>query len=80
MARKNSMLAPQWWDYTTLDDEILNDAAKLTVEDMAGLGREGFKVVFYDSPISISRELIRQSTSRAGKVLAAWLCRGVRVI
>ena len=49
MARKISMLAPQWWDYTTLDDEILNDAAKLTAEDMAGLGREGFKVVFYDS-------------------------------
>ncbi len=43
------MLAPQWWDFTTLDDEILNDAAKLTAEDMAGLSREGFKVVFYDS-------------------------------
>ena len=49
MARKISILAPDWWDYTTLDDEILNDAAKLTPEDMAGLGREGFKVVFYDT-------------------------------
>ena len=49
MARKISMLAPKWWDYTTLDDEILNDAAKLTAEDMTGLSREGFKVVFYDS-------------------------------
>ncbi|MCP4259669.1 MAG: glucosamine-6-phosphate isomerase [Planctomycetes bacterium] len=49
MARKISMLAPQWWDYTTLNDEILNDAAKLTAEDMADLSREGFKVVFYDS-------------------------------
>jgi len=49
MARKISMLAPDWWDYTTLDDEILNDAAKLTVEDMAGLSREGFNVVFYDT-------------------------------
>jgi glucosamine-6-phosphate deaminase len=49
MARKISMLAPEWWDYTTLDDEILNDAAMLTAEDMAGLSREGFKVVFYDS-------------------------------
>jgi glucosamine-6-phosphate deaminase len=49
MARKISMLAPQWWDYTTLDDEILNDAAKLTPEDMAGLTREGFKVIFYDT-------------------------------
>ena len=49
MARKKSMLAPGWWDYTTLDDSILNDAAKLSVEDMAGLSREGFKVVFYDT-------------------------------
>lgn len=49
MARKISMLAPEWWDYTTLDDDILNDAARLTVEDMAGLSREGFKVVFYDT-------------------------------
>jgi glucosamine-6-phosphate deaminase len=49
MARKTSMLAPGWWDYTTLDDEILNDAAKLAAEDIAGLSREGFKVVFYDT-------------------------------
>ena len=49
MARKISMLAPQWWDYTTLDDEILNDAAKLAAQDMANLTREGFKVVFYDT-------------------------------
>lgn len=49
MARKFSMLAPDWWDYTTLDDGVLNDAAKLTPEDMLGLSREGFKVVFYDT-------------------------------
>ncbi len=49
MARKISMLAPDWWDYTTLDDDILNDAAKLTAEDLAGLSREGFKVAFYDT-------------------------------
>ena len=49
MARKTSILAPRWWDYTTLDDEILNDAARLTVEDMAALSREGFRVVFYDT-------------------------------
>jgi len=49
MARKRSMLAPNWWDFTTLEDEILNDAAKLTVEDMAGLSRAGFKVIFYDT-------------------------------
>ncbi|MGQ9610076.1 MAG: glucosamine-6-phosphate isomerase [bacterium] len=49
MSRKLSILAPDWWDFTTLDDEILNDAAKLTPRDMLGLSREGFKVVFYDT-------------------------------
>ena len=43
------MIAPEWWDYTTLDKSILNDAAKLTPEDMLGLSRPGFKVVFYDT-------------------------------
>jgi glucosamine-6-phosphate deaminase len=49
MERKKSMLAPQWWDFTTLDDEILSDAAKLTQQDMIALSRDGFKVVFYDT-------------------------------
>jgi glucosamine-6-phosphate deaminase len=49
MARKTSMLAPGWWDYTTLDDEILDEAARLTPEDMLGLARDGFRVVFYDT-------------------------------
>lgn len=49
MGRKTSILAPGWWDYTTLDDEILNDAAKLTIDDMAALSRDGFQVVFYDT-------------------------------
>jgi len=49
MARKLSMLAPDWWDFTTLDDALLNDAARLAPEQMAGLSREGFQVVFYDT-------------------------------
>jgi glucosamine-6-phosphate deaminase len=49
MPRKRSILAEGWWDYTTLDDEILNDAAGLDVDDMQGMSREGFKVVFYDT-------------------------------
>ncbi|MEN6384528.1 MAG: glucosamine-6-phosphate isomerase [Phycisphaerales bacterium] len=49
MSRKISMLAPDWWDYTTLDDQILNDAAKLTADDMLQMSRKGFKVVFYDT-------------------------------
>ncbi len=47
--RKISMVAPGWWDYTTLDDKILNDAAKLTPESLAGLSRPGFKISFYDT-------------------------------
>lgn len=49
MARKASLLAPEWWDFTTLDDEVLNDAARLGVEDMEGLSRPGFKVVMYET-------------------------------
>ena len=49
MARPISKVAPDWWDYTTLDPEIHNDAAKLTVKDMAKLSRPGFKVVMYDT-------------------------------
>jgi len=49
MSRKISMLAPDWWDYTTLDDKLLNDAARLTPKDMLSFSREGFKVVFYDT-------------------------------
>ena len=49
MARPISMIAPDWWDYTTLDKGILDDAARLTPEAMLGLSRPGFKVVFYDT-------------------------------
>ncbi len=49
MARPLSIIAPEWWDYTTLDKEIFTDAAKLSAEDLLGMSREGFKVVFYDS-------------------------------
>ena len=49
MSRKLSTIAPDWWDYTTLDDALIEEAARLTPEAMAGLSREGFKVVFYDT-------------------------------
>ncbi len=49
MARPLSKLAPEWWDYTTIDPKILNAAAKLTPEKMLKLSRPGFKVVFYDT-------------------------------
>jgi glucosamine-6-phosphate deaminase len=47
--RPLSKVAPEWWDYTTLDREILDDAAKLSASDLAGLQREGFKINFYDT-------------------------------
>ncbi|MFC2076551.1 glucosamine-6-phosphate isomerase [candidate division KSB1 bacterium] len=47
MSRKLSILAPDWWDFTTLDDDILNEAAGLSAEDLLGLSRDGFRVVFY---------------------------------
>lgn len=50
MSRKLSMLAPEWWDFTTLDDELLADAANLTPKDISQLSRKGFRVVFYDTP------------------------------
>jgi glucosamine-6-phosphate deaminase len=47
--RKQSVIAPDWWDYTTLDEDLLNDAAALRPEDLLDLSREGFQVVFYDT-------------------------------
>ena len=47
--RKLSHIAPDWWDYTTLDNELINDAAKLTERDLLRLSRPGFKVVMYDT-------------------------------
>jgi glucosamine-6-phosphate deaminase len=49
MPRKPSSIAPDWWDYTTLENEIIEAAARLTPEDMFKLSRPGFRVVFYDT-------------------------------
>ena len=49
MPRKLSAIAPDWWDYTTLDNEILEAAARLTPEKMARLARPGFRIQFYDT-------------------------------
>lgn len=47
--RPRSKLAPSWWDYTTLDRELLNDAASLNEKDLVELSRNGFKVCIYDT-------------------------------
>ena len=49
MPRKLSSISPDWWDYTTLDNDIIQAAARLTPERMLKLSRPGFKVVFYDT-------------------------------
>jgi glucosamine-6-phosphate deaminase len=49
VARAISKVAPEWWDYTTLDPEIINDAARIDEKKLAGLSRPGFKVCFYDT-------------------------------
>jgi glucosamine-6-phosphate deaminase len=47
--RATSLVAPDWWDYTTLDRQILDDAAKLSCDDLLALSRDGFTVKFYDT-------------------------------
>ncbi len=47
--RQLSRIASDWWDYSTLDQEILDEAACLAADDLLGLSREGFTVRFYDT-------------------------------
>jgi glucosamine-6-phosphate deaminase len=49
MPRKLSSIAPDWWDYTTLDNDLIRAAARLTPEKMLKLSRPGFRIVFYDT-------------------------------
>jgi glucosamine-6-phosphate deaminase len=49
MPRKLSTIAPDWWDYTTLEDDLIRDAAKLTPRQIEKLARPGFRVVMYDT-------------------------------
>ncbi len=42
MPRPISKIAPDWWDYTTLDPELLADAAALSPEDLRQMSRPGF--------------------------------------
>ncbi|MBR2584898.1 MAG: glucosamine-6-phosphate isomerase, partial [Thermoguttaceae bacterium] len=49
MARPLSQVAPEWWDYTTLDPEILSDAAKLTEKSLFKLSRPGFTVHYHET-------------------------------
>jgi glucosamine-6-phosphate deaminase len=49
MPRRSSAIAPEWWDYTTLEPGLIEEAARLGPRDLLRLSRPGFKVVFYDT-------------------------------
>jgi glucosamine-6-phosphate deaminase len=49
MTRPASKLAPDWWDYTTIDPKLLRAAAKLTENDFFRLSRRGFQVEFHET-------------------------------
>lgn len=49
MPRPLSKVAPDWWDYTTLEPDLLRDVTKLTEKNVAQLQRPGFTVKFYDT-------------------------------
>ncbi|HEY3900897.1 MAG TPA: glucosamine-6-phosphate isomerase [Chthoniobacter sp.] len=44
-----SRISPDWWDYTCLPLEIVDEVARLTPRDLEKLSRPGFRVVFYDT-------------------------------
>ncbi|MFA6716419.1 MAG: hypothetical protein WC082_15700 [Victivallales bacterium] len=47
--RPLSKIAPAWWDYTTLDREILDAAAGITIDTLKDYERPGFKINIYDT-------------------------------
>ena len=49
MPRRLSAIAPDWWDYTTLEPDLINASARLTARDLARLSRPGFQVVFHET-------------------------------
>lgn len=65
MSRPLSKLAPAWWDYTTLEPDIIEDAARLTAKDLVQLSRPGFTVRIYDTVEEFY-------TAEALEYIAAW--------
>ena len=49
MSRRLSAISPEWWDYTTLPQELIEAVARLSARDVERLSRPGFKVVMYDT-------------------------------
>ena len=40
--RAFSKISADWWDYTTLDREILDAAARITIDNLKSFERPGF--------------------------------------
>ncbi len=49
MARPISKVAAGWWDYTTLDPQILKEIPNIDERRLLQLSRPGFQVDFYDT-------------------------------
>lgn len=49
MNYRTSSISPDWWDYTCLPLDIVDEVARLTPRDVEKLSRPGFRVVFYDT-------------------------------
>jgi glucosamine-6-phosphate deaminase len=49
MPRKLSAISPDWWDYTTLPQDIIEAAARLTPRQIEQLSRPGFQVSMHDT-------------------------------
>lgn len=49
MPHKLSLISPDWWDYTCLPDELVDEVIRLTPRDLERLSRPGFRVVMYDT-------------------------------
>ncbi|MCM8533181.1 MAG: hypothetical protein NE330_18580 [Lentisphaeraceae bacterium] len=49
MQYKKGKISPQWWDYTSLDNELLDEVGALSFEDVIALSRVGFKIKIYEN-------------------------------
>ena len=49
MKHRTSSISADWWDYTCLPKELVEEVARLTPRDIEKLTRPGFRVVMYDT-------------------------------
>ncbi|HET6408059.1 MAG TPA: glucosamine-6-phosphate isomerase, partial [Chthoniobacteraceae bacterium] len=49
MKLRPSSISADWWDYTCLPSDLIDEVARLTPRDIEKLSRPGFRVVMYDT-------------------------------